>query len=201
MYSSENYLTPQEEKQLLRIARVALERWVRDGECLDVAELGDLSPALAERHGAFVTLRHNGALRGCIGYTANIEPLASAVRDNAINAASRDSRFMPVDPEELPGITIEISALTPGDTPETPFKRVHCVDEIVIGRDGLCIRRPDERGGLLLPQVAVDQGWDVPRFLDAVCRKAGYAAGSWKEPGYELYRFSAQVFEETESGD
>ena len=96
-----------------------------------------------------------------------------------------------------PAGTISISALTPGDTPETPFRRVNDLDEIVIGRDGLFIERPPSRGGLLLPQVAEEQHWDVRQFLAGVCLKAGYPDRAWEQPGTNLYRFSAQVFSDS----
>jgi AmmeMemoRadiSam system protein A len=193
--ASETYLTGDEEQLLLRIARDALESWVRQGERIDLGRYA-VTPTLREKHGAFVTLRENGELRGCIGYTQNREPLAVAVRDNAINAASNDPRFEPVRADELQAIKIEISALTPGETPDSPFKRVRSLRDIVIGRDGLYIERPPYRGGLLLPQVAVEQKWDVGQFLAAVCRKAGYPEWAWEDPETQLYRFSAQVFSE-----
>ena len=198
MDASENYLTREEEDTLLKIARAALDARLRDLPGIEVRQFGP-TPALLERHGAFVTLRRRGELRGCIGYTANEIPLARAVEENAVNAATRDYRFPSVTAGELDDITIEISALTPGDSPETPFKKVSDVSEIVIGRDGLYIERTPVRGGILLPQVAVEQGWDVPQFLSAVCRKAGYPDRAWEKPGYDLYRFSAQVFSEDDA--
>ena len=195
----ERYLSSEEEALLLRIARDALTAWVGERKHIDL-EAYPLTTALRERHGAFVTLHAGDELRGCIGYTANQTPLAETVRDNALNAASRDHRFQPVEPHELPHITIEISALCPGDTPDTPFKRVHDVGEILIGRDGLYIERAGDRGGLLLPQVASERNWDVPRFLEAVCQKAGYPTNAWQDPAYRLYRFSAQVFFESDRG-
>ena len=193
--TSEHYLSPDEGNLLLHIARYALS--TRVNEKRDPTLEGfSLTPSLQAKHGAFVTLRKHGELRGCIGYTANYLPLAQTVMENAQNAACSDPRFDPVKPEELEQIAIEVSALTPGDSPETPFKKVLDLQEIIIGRDGLFIERPPQRGGLLLPQVAVEYGWDVPQFLSAVCQKAGYRDGSWKEPGVNLYRFSAQVFQE-----
>jgi uncharacterized protein len=198
MDTSENYLSPEEETMLLRIARAVLDAHLRSGRKIDMEKFVP-TPTLLERHGAFVTLRRRGELRGCIGYTANEYPLVQAVQENAINAATRDYRFASVAAEELDGITIEISALTPGDSPESPFKKVKSPNEIVIGRDGLYIERPPARGGILLPQVAVEQDWDVSQFLSAVCRKAGYPDHAWERPGYDLYRFSAQVFSEEDA--
>jgi len=195
---SEHYLTRDEELRLLRIARDALEAWVGHSKRIDLDSY-ELTPALREKHGAFVTLRVARELRGCIGYTQNRETLARAVVENAINAASNDPRFDPVQPNELAAISIEVSALTPGDSPETPFKQVRDLREIAIGRDGLYIELPPNRGGLLLPQVAAERGWDVGQFLRAVCQKAGYPDRTWEQPDAKLYRFSAQVFSEDDS--
>lgn len=194
--ADETFLSQEDGKLLLELARRTLETWVEEGRLLSLEGLERPKPLL-EKRGAFVTLRRGAFLRGCVGYTANIKPLAEAVRDNTINAAFRDSRFEPVKAEELPEITIEISALAPGDSPESPMRAVHSIDEIVIGRDGVCIERDGEKGGLLLPQVAAEHGWGVEEFLDAVCHKAGYPAGAWRDPAYRLYRFSAQVFSES----
>lgn len=192
----EHFLSSEEERLLLRIARDSLEAFVRGGEHVDI-EGYPLSDQTRARRGAFVTLRRGGELRGCIGYTHGIESLAAAVRDNAINAAARDPRFTPVAPSELDEIAIEISALCPGDQPDSPFIEVEDVNEIVIGRDGLYLDQTGARGGgLLLPQVPVEQGWDLNQFLDGICRKAGAPPRAWERHGAKLYRFRAQVFSE-----
>ncbi len=198
--SSEHFLTPDEETALLRIGRDALEAWVLRGERIEL-DTYPLSPALLEHHGAFITLRLAQKLRGCIGYTHNRDPLAFAVRDNAINAARSDPRFPPVHAEELSLITLEVSALTSGDAPHTPFKRVRSLSDIVIGRDGLYIERASHKGGLLLPQVAVEHNMTVEEFLEAVCRKANYPYRSWERAETTLFRFSAQVFSESHCRD
>lgn len=199
MNGGEDFLTEEEAASLLRLARETLETFVRTGDKVDVDSY-PLTDALREPHGAFVTLRMGEDLRGCIGFTTNTRPLALSVRDSCVNSASADPRFNPVAISELKDIWIEVSALKPGDTPETPFRRIENIDEIVIGRDGLYIERPAGRGGLLLPQVAVDSGWDVGQFLSAVCRKAGFADRTWEQPDATLFRFSAQVFSEERPG-
>ena len=191
------FLTIPEETLLLRIARDALTHYVQNKKRLDLSAY-ELTEELQARHGAFVTLRAAGALRGCIGHTRNLESLAEAVWDNAINAAARDPRFPPVTVEELAAIRIEISALCPGSTPGLPFIPVEHVDEIVLGRDGLYLDHAGSKGGgLLLPQVPGEQGWDLEAFLDGVCRKAGAEPGAWERDDCQLYRFSAQIFSET----
>lgn len=191
--SGEHFLTSDEERLLLRIAHESLEESVVNARLLDLSPY-PLTPALKDKHGAFVTLRAHGNLRGCVGYIANCESLALAVRDNAYNAALRDTRFSPVRPQELSNITVEISAMTTGDSPDSPFRRIHSPAEIEIGRDGVYVERPPLRGGLLLPQVAAEEGWTPEEFLAATCRKAGYPPNAWRDPDIRLYRFSAQVF-------
>lgn len=191
---SEPLLTYDEQCTLLHVARTALETCVRKSEHLDLDSV-DSTPAMREKRGSFVTLREtNGDLRGCIGSTIHASPLLVSVRDNAICSATKDPRFGPVSEDELPRLTIEISALLDGDGPTTPFRRLHSIDEIVIGRDGLYLEFDGKGGGVLLPQVASDRNWDVDQFLAALCRKSGLALDAWQDSRAVLHRFSAHVF-------
>jgi AmmeMemoRadiSam system protein A len=147
-------------------------------------------PILNELRGAFVTLKIEGRLRGCIGHVVGVVPLWRAVRDNAIAAAFEDPRFPPLEAEELPLTHIEISALT-------PLRRVG-PEEVIVGRDGILLENGISRG-LLLPQVAVEYGWDRETFLDHTCRKAGLQPGCWRHPDTVISTFSAQVFGEDET--
>ena len=194
----DHVLTRDEEQTLLSIGRRALNAHVRNGERIRLDEDG-LSKTLRAHHGAFVTLRKGKDLRGCIGITSNLKPLAMAVRDSTISSAGADPRFDPVRPGELDELSIEISVLGHGDTPDTPFKRMDNVEDIVIGRDGLYIVAPPKKAGLLLPQVAIEHQWDVLAFLEALCRKAGCSPDTWKNKDVKLYRFSAQVFSDKDA--
>lgn len=142
--------------------------------------------------GAFVTLRSEGELRGCIGYIEYPGPVRTAVEDVARKAAFGDPRFEPLGPDELDRVQIEISVLT-------PMRRITSPAEITIGRDGLVIQCRGRRG-LLLPQVATEYGWDAEEFLENTCRKAGLPVGAWREPSAELEAFSAEVFSEVPPG-
>jgi AmmeMemoRadiSam system protein A len=136
--------------------------------------------------GVFVTITSRGRLRGCIGQIKAVKPLYLAVADAARSAAFSDPRFRPVTRAELPGLHFEISVLS-------PFKPVKDHTKIVVGRDGLFIVSGG-RGGLLLPQVPIEQGWDRAAFLRGICRKAGLPEGAWQKPGTRLYSFTAEVF-------
>ena len=144
-------------------------------------------PVLLEHRRAFVPLKKNGRLRGCIGYIVGVSELWIAVRDNAESAAFKDPRFQALQDDELSAVHIEISALTPL-VPSSP-------EDVVVGRDGVVVERGAYRA-VLLPQVAVEQGWDVETFLDATCRKAGLETGCWRDPATTLETFSAEVFGE-----
>ena len=149
--------------------------------------------ALNKPCGAFVTLHKtdtpgNRLLRGCIGrMTANLS-LIETVRLMAREAAFGEPRFPPLKPEELSRCHIEISALSP----MTP-----CADprQVRVGVHGLYIKKGG-RSGVLLPQVPVEQGWNLDEYLEYICKKAGLPPGSWKAPDAELLTFTAIVFGE-----
>lgn len=173
---------------LLKIARETLEYYLAGKK---LPELKITDPVLTEKRAVFVTLRKNGELRGCIGQILPQEPLASAVRHMAIESATGDPRFPPVSLEELKEIEIEISVLT------VP-KRVSDTNEIVLGRDGVIVKK-GFRQGVFLPQVADETGWTKEQFLSALCsHKAGLEPDAWKKPDTELYTFQAEVFSESE---
>ena len=148
---------------MLQLARQALEAFVagRSPPALPDA------PAARERRGAFVTLEAAGALRGCIGHVPADRPLGDVVRDVAVGAARDDPRFDPVNRTELADLRIEISVLT-----EPVALRPVAVDRIVIGRDGVVVRRGGATS-VLLPQVGREQGWDAAALLRAARRADG----------------------------
>jgi hypothetical protein len=142
--------------------------------------------SLAAPKGAFVTLKIDGNLRGCIGQIRAVQPLYQTVAEMAVAAAFEDPRFTPVTEAEFDKLEYEISVLS-------PLERVHDFNDIKIGRDGLMIKL-DFHSGLLLPQVAVEYGWDVTEFLEQTCLKAGLPKNSYKDKNAEVYKFSAEVF-------
>lgn len=189
-------LNKSERETLLRLARDTIETYLSSEKVIDPTQ-GDyeLTPVLRRELGTFVTLRKQGALRGCIGVIEERLPLCRAVVEYAIHAATRDPRFRPVTAEEAKEIEIEISVMNPTADLLSPFQKVKDVSEIVIGRDGLFLKKGMVQG-ILLPQVPVEQGWDRDTLLVGICRKAGLPDGSWEDKDAELYRFSAQVFGE-----
>lgn len=132
------------ESPFVRLARESLETYVRTGKRLAAPE--ELPPELQGRAGAFVSLKKHGQLRGCIGTIAPTQPnLAEEIIENAISAGTRDPRFWPVQPEELPEITYSVDVL---GKPEP----VRGLDELDPKRYGVIVRGRG-RSGLLLPDL------------------------------------------------
>jgi uncharacterized protein (TIGR00296 family) len=144
----------------------------------------------------FVTLKHfpGGELRGCIGYPLPVRPLGEAIRDVAVASASEDPRFPPVAREEMAHLTLEVSILSvPQSVPTTsPAATLAAVRP---GRDGLIVDGSGQ-SGLLLPQVATEQGWTAEQFLDGTCEKAGLSPSAWRDGRVRVRRFEAEVFGE-----
>ena len=174
-----------EQRELLRIARATLKEHARSGKLPPGKPHRDrlLVPAAV-----FVTLHRDGDLRGCIGTTSPDRPIYRAVQEMAVAAATRDPRFPPVGNDEIQAIDIEISVLG-------VLQRVASPTEIVIGRDGVVIEGRGHRG-LLLPQVAVESGWDAQSFVERCCQKAGLSRDAWRTGDLEISVFPTQVFSE-----
>ncbi len=186
--SADTELSVDEQATLLKLARHSIECQIETGEAPKNLSAFTISPRLKEDLGAFVTLKIDGRLRGCIGYLTGRGPLYKTVIQNAINAAIRDPRFPEIRAEEIPRLDIEISVLS-------PVVEVHDPKEIKVGRDGLIISRGFNRG-TLLPQVAPEYGWNRTEFLEHTCAKAGLPKDAWKDEKTKIERYAAQVFGE-----
>lgn len=179
-------LTDKEKNTLLRLARDTIEAEIL-GKPLP--PLPKVEGRFAEECGAFVTIHKRGRLRGCIGNMIGRGPLVRTVQNMAIACSTQDPRFDAVRPEELKELDIEISVLS-------PMKRITDTGEIEVGRHGILMSR-GPYSGVLLPQVATEQGWDREEFLINTCYKAGLPQDAWKDPNTVIEIFSAEVFGET----
>lgn len=172
-------LSDEDRKTLLGLARDAVAAAAGGDE---LPTLRNPNGPLREKGAVFVTLRSRHELRGCIGHVEARDALWESVRDMAAAAAGRDPRFEPVLPRELPGISIEVSVLSP-TTPIRP-------EEIVVGTHGLFVKK-DGVTGLLLPQVAVEWTWDREEFLRRTFEKAGLR---YPDPDVRVYAFTVEHF-------
>jgi len=186
-------LTNQQGQTLVRLARQQIEHHlgVTPESPVEEAELAD--PALQQKSGVFVTLHKRGALRGCIGSLAAVEPIVEGIRRNALNAAFQDYRFKDLTAAELPDLHVEVSVLT-----EPKPLAYHNADELLHllrpGIDGVILNGPGGASATFLPQVW--QQLPVPeQFLGHLCRKAGLAESAWRSGSLDISTYQVQSFE------
>jgi AmmeMemoRadiSam system protein A len=175
-------LSSAEKQELLELARETVRTFVSEKKVIDYQTR---DPNLLAERGVFVTLKKKGELRGCIGFIEPVAALYETVIHSAVYAASEDPRFPPVKSEELKDLDIEVSVLS-------PLQRIDDPGLVQVGKHGLVIARGGQRG-LLLPQVAEENGWDRETFLNQACLKAGLPPDAWKK-GAEISVFEAIVF-------
>ena len=189
-------LTLEEGKFLVKLARQSVTDYLTNGKVLQVPE--NISPKLMEPCGVFVTLKRvheeTKMLRGCIGLPYPTTPLAQAMIEAAVSAATQDPRFPPVALKELDQIIFEVSVLTPPELVKAE-KPTDYPSKIEVGRDGLVIENGYHKG-LLLPQVPVELDWNEEEFLCQTSMKAGIPPDSWLLKNTKIYRFQAIIFEE-----
>lgn len=182
-------LSLEEGEKLVRYARDVIEKHVIGGKIEEI-------DGFEEKAGAFVTLNTfpNMNLRGCIGIPEPVMPLKKAIKEAAISAC-HDPRFPDLREDELDRIIVEVTVLTPPQLIESWPNKYK--DHIKVGRDGLIVEKGFYRG-LLLPQVAVEYGWNEEEFLQHTCMKAGLPPNEWMDPETKVYKFQGEVFAEEE---
>ena len=188
MNPDENEFSPAERKALLDLARLTVETVATSRQ--RPAWTNSL-PGLEKKRGAFVTLRKNGHLRGCIGHFEADMPIHQTVIEMAIAAATQDHRFPPVSASELAALDYEISVLS-------PLRKIDDWRQIQLGKHGVQVARGFRRG-VFLPQVATETGWNLDQFMGELCSQtAGLSPDAWKDPKTDLYVFTAEIFNDHE---
>ena len=177
-------LTEDEKRILLVTAREKIKADLNLGK----ADFPAPTAKLQEVCGAFVTLHSGGMLRGCIGNIIGRKPLIETIISMAHAAAFEDPRFPRLTPEEFDIIDIEISVLS-------PLRTIKEISEIEVGVHGIYMTR-GFNAGVLLPQVATEQGWDRDTFLAHTCMKAGLSQDAWRDQSTKIEIFSAVIFTE-----
>ncbi|MDI9642362.1 MAG: TIGR00296 family protein [Archaeoglobaceae archaeon] len=183
-------LSLEDGEKAVKFARRAIEEYLEKNKVIK----DRLEGVFAQKRGVFTTLIKNSDLRGCIGFPYPIKRLDEAIIESAIAAAVDDPRFEPVRRSEMDEITVEVTILT---EPEKINAKPKDLPKFVeIGKHGLMVRK-GYFSGLLLPQVAVEFGFDAEEFLSQTCMKAGLSPDCWLT-GAEVYRFEGQIFKEVE---
>jgi uncharacterized protein (TIGR00296 family) len=138
-------------------------------------------------------------LRGCIGNPFPKASLLMKTAHCAVEAAAADPRFGPVRLGEFQErMTVEVTVISPIEhiVVKSPLDLPLNVE---VGRDGLLVEGVGTRG-LLLPQVAVDEGFDAEEFLNQCCLKAGLMPDAWLTRDVRVARFQGQIFSEEGPG-
>jgi len=183
-------MSPEDGVKAVMLARCTICKHLgMDAE--DVAVTGSFE----EMCGAFVTLKRHptGMLRGCVGYPLPYMTMRESIVQSAIGAC-HDDRFPPLRPKDIQECTVEVTILT------SPEEILHTSPEdlrskIEIGRDGLMMELMGHRG-LLLPQVPVEQGWDVTEYLQGISLKTCGMKDAWMRGEVSMKRFHGTSFVE-----
>ncbi len=182
-------LTPEQQEVLLDIAERSIRHGLDTGRALAV-DLSRYDAALRAPRATFVTLRRDGALRGCVGALAAYQPLAQDVADHAFAAAFLDTRFLPLRPEEVEGLEVSISILSEPQT-VTFRDEQDLLRQLRPGVDGLILEHGARRG-TFLPSV-----WEqLPRPVDfwrQLKRKAGLPESWWSDEAHVQRYTTAHV--------
>lgn len=169
-------LTRFEQQALMTSARTVLKNSLKkNNEKIDERLLMPLMSLGALRsNGAFVTINTtSGDLRGCIGNIISNSPLYQTVASMTKAAAFHDTRFAPVQADELNNLVLDITILS---APRT----VESYQDIVLGKHGIILKK-DGHSAVFLPQVALEQGWDLETTLKHLSLKAGLEQNAWQE--------------------
>ncbi len=194
-----NSLSTEEGRILVGTARQAITHYL-DGKNFDPT--ANANSELSVPRGVFVTLfdqMTSRGLRGCIGNPFPKTSLLNETARCAVEAATMDPRFAPVGQDEFPqSITLEVTVLSPLEhiIVRSPLDLPLNIE---VGRDGLFVDGVGTRG-LLLPQVAMDEGFDEEEFLNQCCLKAGLIPDAWMTGSVKVARFQGQIFSEDTPG-
>lgn len=179
--------TEEEKEKLISMARNNIKSLLYDKKRVAV-DNKNIPEVFKKPFGAFVTLKIDGSLRGCIGRFISSDPLYEVVLQSSQSSAFEDPRFIPLTKEELPKTDIEITVLG-------PLIRINDIKDIELGRHGIYIKK-DFRSGTMLPQVAIENKWSVEEFLGYTSRdKAGIGWFGWKDA--DIYIYEGIILEET----
>jgi len=172
--------TEKQEHTLLNIAEWSIHHYVESGRRNSLPSEFREDPELQQKLGVFVSVYIAGELRGCIGTFSESVSLSENTRNMAIQAASEDRRFKPIEKHELPELDVEISVLS-------RRRKISGPDEIEIGKHGVYLVH-DIRRATLLPQVAVKYDFTPVEFLECCAKnKLGLRADSWKDSDIYVY--------------
>lgn len=185
------YSAPQK-KEMLALARTAITTFLETSKAPKIG-VKEVAPYLKKPTGVFVTITIDGQLKGCIGHLTAIMPLYKDIIENAISAAFKDPRFMPLQKNELEKIRIEISIL--GKPEKMTYTDANdLLSKLTPLRDGVTISKGFYKA-TYLPQVWEELS-DKESFMCSLCMKAGLDPYTWKTEKIDVETYQVEKFEE-----
>lgn len=182
-------LAAAERTLLLTVARQSIQHGLATGQPLPV-DPGDYPATLRVQRATFVTLEHNGDLRGCIGALEATLPLVQDVAEHAYAAAFTDPRFPPLREAELAGLAVHIAVLSPPE-PLQVRSEEELLQQLRPGVDGLILSL-GERRATFLP--AVWESLPEPRdFVFHLKQKARLPPDFWSD-SLTIARYTTESF-------
>ena len=170
---------------LLDIATCSIRHGLDHQKAL-VVDSNSHEPLLKAERSTFVTLHLDGKLRGCMGGLRARLPLICDVSEHAFMAAFKDPRFSEVTADELPGLDVHLSILSP-QTPIYFESEDDLLTQMRPGIDGLVIARDTHRA-TFLPSV-----WEsLPEPASFLRRLKEKAAISPASAPSEAWRYTVE---------
>jgi len=180
---------PQFSEEEKKILKQTVETSIRNKvlKIKDTSHLNIKNENLNLQLPAFVTIRKKGNLRACMGHTTSDFPLYEEVAFSAQIASTEDYRFGPITKKELDSLDYEITVLS-------RMTRIIDFSQIQIGRDGLYIHL-NRNGGIFLPQVPIEQNWNLTEYLENLCYKAGLQKNDYLNSKAQIFSFRAFIID------
>lgn len=186
-----NNISEKEGNSLVYLAIKSIEEYLKNKKSVYLEEIPFEN--WKKKGASFVTLerKDTGQLRGCIGSIIPHQPLYKDVIHNAIAAATKDPRFVPVDLNELPILKTKVSVLS------YPAKLEYKDPDDLLSKikpyeDGLILKL-GEYQGTFLPDVW-QQIPNIEEFLSHLCMKAGLPPNCWYKYNPDIYVYKTKVF-------
>ena len=179
--AAEESPAPPEFSEPVKLAKLSLEQYIRVGHVVEPPE-NTLKELLDRRAGAFVCIKIDGELRGCIGTVQPTEEnIAREIMANVVQAAHADPRFTPISEAELPLLQYSVDIL---DAPE----KIDSISHLDPKLYGVIVRK-GSKTGLLLPNI---EGVDTVEHQLAIAKQK---AGIPVHDQTDLYRFKVTRYE------
>ena len=177
---------------VLKIAKSAILSRFNDGYILDEEKLLKNHPFLSKDGASFVTLHYENQLRGCIGSIIAHRTLLKDIIHNSLSSAFNDTRFQPLNEDELSHLTLEVSLLSEPKLLEYRDYQ-ELVEKVRPNIDGLILKYNGYQG-TFLPQVW-EQLPSPKEFLDHLSIKAGANPSIYTNHPI-IYRYQVDAIEE-----